>query len=575
MLNPDLLPPELLKFSQYLDTNYAPSNEEIHIISKLLDGPSSRLEALTLEIEKLQNELNQKLEEHAALDSQIAEYRALIKSPIRQVPEDILREIFVRCLPQDHSAPMHSTYTPILLLRICSKWREIAISTPQLWASIHIPIPHATPYYYSQDEAEMDDYHTKATETTKKRATAVDSWLARSGACPLDISLFSYGMIDSTYCEEIFTVVRKYSMHWKKLDFVCPADCFKTFASLSPSDVPLLESLTIKGDNEGSGTQSFLWSNCGVFEASKLCEVSISQLDEDATSLPFKWAQLTSLTLLKFGRTRNPPTNRHLFDILRQCVNLVTCRIELPYTPPIVVFIPEDNFSDDPISLPLLQNLALNDGGSDITVYLGRLLVPALESFEFFGGSGWSDTLSTKLGPFLSRVSSTLRTFTTDSKIFVGNAFLDCLRACTHLTSLSMKHLSSYAIPNQATSLVKMNDDFLSCFTSPDENGEYLCPLLETFECRASPAFTDPGLYRFISRKQSGFVPDISKLKRVVIPFNRKQVVLLTEELKTYIEDGFCFDVTYTNSHYFQTQFSTLDGLPHLQPRLYDSEYYN
>ncbi|KAF9534040.1 hypothetical protein CPB83DRAFT_845001 [Crepidotus variabilis] len=556
-----MLPLELLKFSQHLETNYAPSKEEIQIISELLDGPSLKLDVLMLEIRKLQDELGQKWEEHTTLDSQIAEYRALITSPIRCIPEDILREIFVRCLPQDHPAPMHDTYGPILLLRICSKWREIALSTPQLWTSIHISIPRSTSYH-SQDETEVDDYNVKVAKTVKKCASAVDSWLARSGACPLDISLFSYGMIDSTYCEEIFTVVRKYSMHWKKLDFVCPADCFQTFASLSPSDVPLLKILTIKADHNWGENQSFLWTNCGIFEASKLREVSLSEVNEDPTSLPFKWSQLTSLTLLKVGRLHNPPNNRRLFDILRQCVNLVACRIELPSTLPIAMLTPEDHLSDDPIPLLLLQNLALNDGGSDITIFLGRLLVPALENFEFFGGSRMADTLSTQLGPFLSRVSPTLRTFITDSKIFVGNDFLDCLQACTHLTTLSIQHLSSYTRPNQATSLVKMNDDFLSCFTSPNENGEYLCPLLETFDCRASPAFTDPGLHRFISRKQSGSIPDISKLKRVAIPFNRKEMVPLTEELEKYVKQGFCFDVTYRSSHYFHTPLSFLDGLP-------------
>ncbi|KAF8171530.1 hypothetical protein BJ912DRAFT_1148494 [Pholiota molesta] len=62
-------------------------------------------------------------------------------SPIGKVPYDILREIFIHCLPSptidivknwDDVQP-DPTSAPILLCRICSSWRTIALTVATLW----------------------------------------------------------------------------------------------------------------------------------------------------------------------------------------------------------------------------------------------------------------------------------------------------------------------------------------------------------------------------------------------------------------------------------------------------------
>ncbi|KAF9534039.1 hypothetical protein CPB83DRAFT_902708 [Crepidotus variabilis] len=160
-------------------------------------------------------------------------------------------------------------------------------------------------------------------------------------------------------------------------------------------------------------------------------------------------------------------------------------------------------------------------------------------------------------------MSPTLRKFATDPNTFVGNDFFDCLQACTHLTSLTSQRSSSYAIPPLDDSPANMSDNLLSRLMSPNEEGEYLCPLLDTLECCEPPDFADKALYEFISRKQSGSIPGISKLERVNNYFNRVATVPRTEELETFIKQGLSFEVTYTAPPLPRNQFSALDGLPY------------
>ena len=68
-----------------------------------------------------------------------------IGAPIRQLPLEILGEIFMLCLP-----PMMMKHRPrslcrhealLVLCRVCSSWRNAAINTPHLWKELEFLIP--------------------------------------------------------------------------------------------------------------------------------------------------------------------------------------------------------------------------------------------------------------------------------------------------------------------------------------------------------------------------------------------------------------------------------------------------
>ena len=108
-------------------------------------------EAAIQEVKELLTKSNQELlEAHAevlrfkekaeCLQQLVNSYRAIL-SPCRSIPQDILREIFYHCLPTHRNSIMSATDAPVVLTRVCSLWRSVALTTPCIWAKIHIPIP--------------------------------------------------------------------------------------------------------------------------------------------------------------------------------------------------------------------------------------------------------------------------------------------------------------------------------------------------------------------------------------------------------------------------------------------------
>lgn len=58
----------------------------------------------------------------------------------RRLPTEVLCHIFVHCLPEtDYTRPQPQS-PPILLTRICRRWREIAVDMPSLWCRVSIAV---------------------------------------------------------------------------------------------------------------------------------------------------------------------------------------------------------------------------------------------------------------------------------------------------------------------------------------------------------------------------------------------------------------------------------------------------
>ncbi|KAG1886168.1 hypothetical protein F4604DRAFT_1675824 [Suillus subluteus] len=104
--------------------------------------------------------------------------RGDFSSPIWRLPNEILSEIFLYCLPEDDDLVCGSRQAPISLTRICRRWREVAVSLPMLWCTLQLEFRQNA----WQDRAfRSDDWQT--------RAFAYNSWLERSGTYPLSLRL--------------------------------------------------------------------------------------------------------------------------------------------------------------------------------------------------------------------------------------------------------------------------------------------------------------------------------------------------------------------------------------------------
>ncbi|KDR67366.1 hypothetical protein GALMADRAFT_79935, partial [Galerina marginata CBS 339.88] len=119
-------------FATLIDSNYIPSDSETEEIKKFLAGPTRKLHEMEIDIARLSTELQNLTVSRDNLHRELEACRSLI-TPGRRVPDDILREIFHQCLPKDRNVYLRNDTAPLVFTRICSNWRQVAISTPTIW----------------------------------------------------------------------------------------------------------------------------------------------------------------------------------------------------------------------------------------------------------------------------------------------------------------------------------------------------------------------------------------------------------------------------------------------------------
>ena len=182
-------------------------------------------------------------DKHHALSDEIKAHQALI-SPIRQLLLDVLWEIFVHCLPEGRHAIMSSQEALILLGHICCAWRSIALSTPGLWASLHILTPMQITET-GQVPAQPDPTFIPKME---RHCEAAWEWIGHSGESPISISvctpmhIYSYGLqpLSMKSFKIVITQILASSHQWKNIDFRAAEDSFTRLQQLAEDDVPLL-----------------------------------------------------------------------------------------------------------------------------------------------------------------------------------------------------------------------------------------------------------------------------------------------------------------------------------------------
>ncbi|KAF8650057.1 hypothetical protein AX16_005447, partial [Volvariella volvacea WC 439] len=219
----------------------------------------------------------------------------LSASPIRRLHDDMLREIFVRCLPIDSYAFMKTSQAPLLLCRICSHWREVALTIPRLWSSIYVP-------YISP----IDSTYIAFIPELQVRLDAISSWLSRSGGLPLSISCYIndsmiHGDENATASKDLIKLLTTFSHRWKHINLEVHPDVASSepLRLLCASDLPILESFTITCSHVVIGVDGQLsWPSTpeGVLGAPLLRKLVVRPLHQEAGKLPIH--QLTSLTLL-------------------------------------------------------------------------------------------------------------------------------------------------------------------------------------------------------------------------------------------------------------------------------------
>ncbi|EDR15522.1 uncharacterized protein LACBIDRAFT_301988 [Laccaria bicolor S238N-H82] len=534
-------------YAPYLDTNYVPNDPEIDHIKKLLSEPLAQLADLDKEIVRTRATLKNLIGKHGALHNKIKAHRALI-SPVRRLPPDVLGEIFFHCLPQHRNPAMSAKEAPVLLGRVCSSWRTIVLSTPRLWARIHIPTPNTvfTRPPTPQDHEQLDPGFV---DKISHRSKAAEEWIEKSGACPLSISIHMPSYVDTRsrvagWAFERVTEQLISSRHrWRSLTVRAMDPAFTHLKNIAAEDLPLLESISLVRLHSGwpphpSSAPPKPWSLCGLLAAPHLRSLSLSFAYENFANLPVKWAQLTKLELDTEGYVHGPIhqgiSYQNVKKVLSQCPGLVTCALRLSHPEPLHEMVKFD------VRLPRLRNLLLNVSYAAFGHIFNYFELPQLHNIEFKQpfirtASSLDISLSVPVDILLQN-GGTLRSLSLDLYSMRKEDLIICLQSSPGITHLRLSAALAppfALVDTQSNAELEpvMNDAILTLLTpssSPDLPS-VLCPLLEEFECKGgsqSLHFSDDALVQFLlkrckyARKGDGTGP---LLKRVSVYLDRTQ----------------------------------------------------
>ncbi|KAF7368684.1 F-box domain-containing protein [Mycena venus] len=129
----------------------------------------------------------------------IQESLDLIIYPILGIPVEITSEIFLHCLPVVAARP-DANLAPMLLGRICRKWRQITCNTPRLWGTLRLD-------YWGGDRPRLN--------------FLVQNWLRRAGGVSLSLNLsFPYthcSFFESCLCRLSCPSSSIFTDHWGRL----------------------------------------------------------------------------------------------------------------------------------------------------------------------------------------------------------------------------------------------------------------------------------------------------------------------------------------------------------------------
>ncbi|KAF9006977.1 hypothetical protein BDQ17DRAFT_1351187 [Cyathus striatus] len=567
-------------YKDRLHTNYAPTDGEAREIQASLSAPARKISNLDEQILRMKQVLDKLSLEREQLDNDVNAHRALL-APARRLPHDILREIFIRCLPEGRNATMSVTEAPILLGRVCSLWRSIAYTTPRLWSTIHIPV--AVPN--NLDDVDMFD---------RPRLEALEEWLTRSGACPLNISL-SCRPTRPECVQRLLEILISFSDRWRNVRFVIPNSCLQLLANLTDQDVPRLHTTVIEISRHENwhASQEPLYSpsnssisptDLKMLDAPSVRNISLLDFGPQMLRLTSRrWQELTHLTV-EFSTWRgllgiSMDDVPHLFE---KCSNLRSCHLQLSGT--LTERITR-------ITVPLLTKLCITEGfDADATGLFKCLEFPSLRHISFrkqnfppspptppLMGQIPLENISPKVSliTLLSRATARVETLRINSSSLSFEDTVECLRLTPHLTRLSFDIPDDFFWTKQSWTNLPyyphsppldghraVLSDALLQNLMPGPGKSELCPQLETFECGSGRGFfTEQGVLDFIRARAA---KSSNKMRRVSVWFSVEKKLDIAAELSSIICAGLDVDLHYPPSYKLPPRkpYTPWDGIP-------------
>ncbi|KAJ7665888.1 hypothetical protein DFH06DRAFT_1040588 [Mycena polygramma] len=537
-------------FATRLGTNYCPKDEEVLEIQGLLVEPTLRLKHLDDEIADLQKAIEKLAEERDSLGAYVEAHKALI-SPARRLPLDIIQEIFVACLPTHRNCVMSALEAPVLLGRICSAWRAISLSTPRLWASLHI----AEPTFYVDSAG---DTSLSFEQKVEQRLELAKIWLDRSGSCPLSISLQSARQfvpqrdIALQSSRQFIEALIPFASRWQQINFTIPVSTLLSIISRLEADTPLLETITFH--TEFHLPVSGRCGAFGILRGPRIRSFSVPAAIFVPDLLPLGWSQLTNLSI---GESLGDGLmGETILRTLSCCPELRRCRLVVnDFHPATGMLVPSLTSGHPGVELPFLHTLQLHFGTMvypAVSLLFERLSFPQLHTFTLRGPTNvqTANESNPALIAFLMR-STCLESLDIDCGLLSKPSLLECLRALpSTIHQLQLRSIRSGWEPQQNS----LDDDVLAALT-PAPNSAAACSDLRHLSLQNVCDITDAAILRFITARMA----QSRTLARIECQFERRKLLDILPSLQSFIEAGLDVSLQYPEP---LSLYSPWNGLP-------------
>lgn len=523
-----------------------------------------RQHAIDNQISVLRRALDDLTPKQEKLKTFIESHRRLL-SPSQKLLPEILQVIFCYCLPTAHNAVMSTKEAPLLLGRVCRRWRQVSHTTPKLWTSIHISIIPVA-FHNSRGVARKD---------------AVSSWLSRSGVLPLYISMTAKSTrtapnpgatVNAYYIQPYLDVISEHTHRWRSLHLMLnDYNWSYLFTRFSGVDFPALESLCLEGNfprrlkHALPPDHAAFSGEIGILQAPCLRKLSFPSFSLQVIQARVHWRDLTGLDL-----GSRPLLLTDVVRIITKCPNLENCTISLH--PPGASA--PGAFPSRPITmptLPVLRTLSLTTKKAcfdEIFSLLDGLSTPALRHLSLHNRievdwpigiplvSSFKEKLDSVFGSFFRRLTHPLEELMISTIPFSAEYALAILQHVPDLKRLSLRGVEFVRQPWHLTlpevQVHLMNDALLkkliptrargassatpSTASSSSSDGEEhdahmgenlpyscLCPRLEVLDC-SEAVFSTHLVLEFLQSRTTyrHEHPGVAHLRRVCIIFSSR-----------------------------------------------------
>ncbi|KAF8903869.1 hypothetical protein CPB84DRAFT_1773585 [Gymnopilus junonius] len=509
----------------------------IQEVKELLKIPLGELDEIDKQILDLQAQVKSLEERRDEIQKCVDKYHLLL-SPIRRLPDDALHEIFYHCLSTHRNPIISSSEAPVLLTHVCRKWRAIALSSPRLWSQLHITFSDA---YRANlrprdlegaSEAEVKELRARARVVLHNRCTIVETWLRRSGSCPLSISVYYLGChgraledIEAAVNDpddltnQLFRTLSLFSDRCGTLELLMPANIYckyEPLMSAPPSAFRLLTTLRLN-----------------------LYHTHIATPNNEPFPTPVPSALLSAPQVHKLTLT-------WWHALIRSSIDTLSSYLLSSFSEALILFkacvnmVHKSNINGQ-VSLPHLLSFSILEGPVNLDTsrqFYSSIDAPRLKYIKYTSENPALHNLDPDAPPpivSLLQGASELTKLAITPRMFVPTA----LRKLLGTANQNLKHLVIGEEP--FNKLTRRRYDPRSYFRAFDLKSRpcnpIILPRLEVFEW--SPGLVpDEAVLQFITERMDPPPPSgVTSLKRVRIMFTRGQEIDILEEVNQYRDE--------------------------------------